>query len=71
MRHRQQGLVRHRVLQRRHPLAVDLAGCFGWIIQRNQRVVIAAVRLGKGGGRDVGGERPDVPRADAENVCHG
>jgi hypothetical protein len=29
------------------------------------------VLLREGGGSDVSGERPDVPRADAEGVLHG
>ena len=62
--------MRHRVLQRRHSLAVDLAGCFGRVIQWDQSVVIAAVLLGKGGGSNVGGEWSDVPRTDAQGVLH-
>ena len=53
-----------------HAQPVDPARRFGWIIERDQGEVIAAVALGKVLRRDVGGERPDVPRADAEDVGH-
>lgn len=59
------------MLQRRHPQAMDVTGGFGRIIQRDHRVIVAAVLLRKGGGSDVSGERSDVPRTDAEDVSHG
>ena len=59
------------MLQRRHPQAMDVAGRFGWIIQWNHRVIVAAMLLREGGGSDVSGERSDVPRTDAKDVSHG
>ena len=55
----------------RHPQTMDPAGGFGWIIHRNHGVVITAVRFSEIAGRLMGGKRPDVPRADAEDVGHG
>jgi hypothetical protein len=57
--------------QRRHALAVDATRCLSRIVQRDERVVIAAVAFGEVLRADVGRERPDVPRADAEDVLHG
>jgi hypothetical protein len=53
-----------------HPQPVDPARCLSRIIQRYQRVVITTVALSKVLRADVGRERPDVPRADAEDVSH-
>jgi hypothetical protein len=50
---------------------MQLGWCFGWIIQLDHAVLIATVNLGPMGGGDVGVERPDVPRADVEDVSHG
>ena len=63
--------AQHRMPQRRHALAVDATRCLSRIVQRYQRVVVAAVALGEVLRAAVGGERPDVPRADAEDVGHG
>ena len=57
--------------QWRHPLPADHARSFGRIIERDERVVIAAMGLGKVLGADVSGERSDVPGTDAEDVGHG
>ncbi len=57
--------------QRRHALAVDATRCLSRIVQRDEGVIITAVALGKVLRAAVGGERPDVPRADAEDVLHG
>lgn len=56
--------------QRCHPHSVNHARRLGRVIHRNQRVVIAAVPLGKGGGRNVCGERADMPGTDAQGVLH-
>jgi hypothetical protein len=56
--------------QRRHAHPVDPARRFGRIIKRYQGVVIAAVAFSEMLRADVGRERPDVPRADAEDVLH-
>jgi hypothetical protein len=62
--------AQHGMPQRRHALAVDATRCLSRIVQRYQRVVVAAVALGEVLRTAVGGERPDVPRADAEDVGH-
>lgn len=56
--------------QRGHALPLDPAWGLGRIIDRDKGVVIAPVSLRKVLGADVGGERPNVPRADAEDVGH-
>ena len=43
---------------------------FSRVIERDHREVVAAVALGPVLRALVGGERPDVPRADAEDVLH-
>jgi hypothetical protein len=58
------------MLQRRHPQPVDHGRRFGWIVHRNQGVVITPMPLGEGGGSDVRLEWSDVPRTDAEEVGH-
>jgi len=40
------------------------------VIERDHRVVVAAVALGPVLRALVSGERPDVPRADSEDVLH-
>jgi len=52
------------------PSPVDDARRLSRIIERDQGVVIAGMALGKGRRRDVGVERPYMPRADAEDVLH-
>ena len=56
--------------KRRHAQPIDLAGRFGRIIHWDHRVIVAAVRFSKVAGGLMGRERPDVPRADAEDVLH-
>ena len=43
---------------------------FGRIIERDHREVIAAMALCPVLRALVGVKRPDVPRADSEDVCH-
>jgi len=40
------------------------------VIERDHRVVVAAVALGPVLRALVSGERPDVPRADSKDVLH-
>ena len=61
----------HRMLQRRHPQPINFAGSFSWIIHRDHRVIIAAMRFGKMLSRRVGKKWSNVPGADAEDVGHG
>jgi len=56
--------------KRRHAQPMDPDRRFGRIIERDHREVIAAVALGPVLRALVGGERPDVPRANAEDVLH-
>ena len=49
---------------------MDPAGRLGRIVHRNHGVIVAAVRFSKVASGLMGRERPDVPRADAEDVCH-
>ncbi len=56
--------------KRRHAQPIDLAGCFGWIIERDHGEVIATMALGPVLRAGMRVERPDVPRADAEDVLH-
>jgi len=50
---------------------MDPAGRLGRIIHRDHGVIVAAVRFSEVASGLMGGEWPDVPRADAEDVLHG
>ena len=56
--------------KRRHAQPVDPDRRFGGIIERDHCEVVAPVALGPVLRALVGGERPDVPRADSEDVLH-
>jgi hypothetical protein len=58
------------MLQRRHPHPVDDARRLCWIVKRHHREVITAVALCPVLRALVRVKRPDVPRADAEDVLH-
>jgi len=56
--------------QRCHAHPVEHCGRFRWIIERHHCVIVAAVAFGPILRALVRIKRPDVPRADTEDVGH-